>query len=66
MTHISRGNCLYCKGYGWNWQLPIGMNAFAMRIEEITQRSRKITCDSCLGSGSSAPPPVDKPCGDWA
>lgn len=48
-----RGNCTYCKGHGWNWQLPVGMNAFAMRMEAITRLSRKVTCHSCLGSRSS-------------
>lgn len=49
----TRGNCTYCKGHGWNWQLPVGMNAFAMKMEAITRLSRKVTCHSCLGSGSS-------------
>jgi RecJ-like exonuclease len=51
-----RSPCTYCKGHGWNWQLPIGMNAFAMRMEEITQRSRKITCHCCLGAGTVQAP----------
>lgn len=53
MTNNPRGNCIYCKGHGWNWQLPPGMNAFAMRMEAITRLSRKVTCHCCLGTGSS-------------
>lgn len=54
-----RGNCKYCKGHGWNWQLPTWMNAFAMKMEAITRLSRKVTCHSCLGSGSSSSSPIN-------
>lgn len=50
------GNCVYCNGRGWNWYLPIGTNPFDMKIEAISQVTRKITCDSCFGSGYSKTP----------
>lgn len=51
--------CIYCRGHGWNWQIPSGMNAFAMRMEQITQMSRKVDCSECLGTGSvSVSPPA--------
>jgi len=47
-----RTRCKDCSGRGWAWQLPNGMNAFAMRIEDIQMHSRRVNCFACHGEGT--------------
>lgn len=42
-----RTRCPHCNGKGWNWQLPHGMNAFAMKMEAITANMRRVQCHAC-------------------
>jgi DnaJ-class molecular chaperone len=51
--------CKDCGGKGWAWQLPSGMNAFAMKMEAITMHSRRVDCYSCHGEGTLSTPPVN-------
>jgi hypothetical protein len=37
--------CQHCKGEGWYYRLPVGMNPFASSIEVTARNMRRIKCD---------------------
>jgi hypothetical protein len=43
--------CQDCGGHGYKFQLPRGVNAFLLRMEQLERQMRKVPCWSCGGTG---------------